>query len=175
VQAALTGHLVFSTLHTNDAPGAVVRLDNMGIEPFLITSSLIGVIGQRLLRKVCTACAEPEEPNIALLHSLGIPQDEVDTATFKRGRGCPKCSGRGYRGRAAAYEVMRMSDRLREGVLKNVGGTRLKEIAREDGMMTMREAGIHKALEGETTLEEVCRVLLTEEEAESVTRYRRAA
>lgn len=167
VQAALTGHLVFSTLHTNDAPGAVVRLQNMGVEAFLITSALIGAVGQRLLRKVCNACAEPVEGDPALIRALGITPNQVATASFRKGRGCHKCAGRGYKGRTAAYEIVRVTDRLRDAVLKNVGGTVLKEIAIEDGMMTMRQAGIRKALEGESTLEEVCRVLLTEEETDA--------
>jgi type IV pilus assembly protein PilB len=163
VQAALTGHLVFSTLHTNDAPGALVRLQNMGVEGFLITSAVIGVVGQRLLRKICAACAEPEEPNPALLRALGINDIQAAQGNFRRGRGCPKCGGRGYRGRAAAYEVMKVSDQLRDAVLRNVGGMPLKEIAIADGMSTMRESGIRKVLEGETTIDEVARVLMSEE------------
>ncbi|HSV73000.1 MAG TPA: ATPase, T2SS/T4P/T4SS family [Chthonomonadales bacterium] len=175
VQAALTGHLVFSTLHTNDAPGAVVRLQNMGVEPFLIVSALIGVVGQRLLRRNCVSCAEADTPNPALLRSLGISPEMAETAQYKRGLGCPKCSGRGYRGRSAAYEVMRVSDRLREAVLRNVGGSALKEIAMADGMTTMRESGIRKVLQGETTPEEVCRVLLSEEFGEGGLPQARAA
>jgi type II secretory ATPase GspE/PulE/Tfp pilus assembly ATPase PilB-like protein len=139
----------------------------MGIEGFLITSSLLGVIGQRLMRKVCTHCAQPETPDEAMLRSLGIDPALARNGNFRRGRGCPKCSGRGYRGRTAAYEVMRMTDRMREAVLRNQGGSALKEIAIADGMMTMREAGVRKALEGETTLDEVCRVLLTDERGDN--------
>jgi type IV pilus assembly protein PilB len=175
VQAALTGHLVFSTLHTNDAPGALIRLNNMGVEPFLITSAVIGVVGQRLLRKVCGGCAEPEDPDPGLIYSLGITDDQVRRATFKRGRGCPKCGGRGYKGRAAAYEVMRMSDRMRDAVLTNAGGATLKEIAKADGMYTMREAGVRKALEGDTTLEEVARVLMSEEGGDGAVQMQQAA
>src|SRR2546423_2773336 len=109
VQAALTGHLVFSTLHTNDAPGALVRLQNMGVEGFLITSAVVGVVGQRLLRKICSGCSEEAEPEPGLLYSLGISAEEARKGNFRVGRGCPKCSGRGYKGRAAAYEVMRIS------------------------------------------------------------------
>jgi type II secretory ATPase GspE/PulE/Tfp pilus assembly ATPase PilB-like protein len=175
VQAALTGHLVFSTLHTNDAPGALIRLNNMGVEPFLITSAVIGVVGQRLLRKVCGGCAEPEDPDPGLIYTLGITDDQVRRATFKRGRGCPKCGGRGYKGRAAAYEVMRMSDRMRDAVLTNAGGATLKEIAKADGMYTMREAGVRKALEGDTTLEEVARVLMSEEGGDGAVQLQQAA
>jgi type II secretory ATPase GspE/PulE/Tfp pilus assembly ATPase PilB-like protein len=163
IQAALTGHLVFSTLHTNDAPGAIIRLQNMGVEPFLITSALLGIAGQRLLRKVCANCAEPDVPNPGLLRTLGITAEVAAIGQFRRGRGCPKCNGRGYRGRAAAYEVMRLTDRMREAILRNVGGAALRDIAMADGMTTMRESGIRKVLEGDTTPEEVCRVLLNED------------
>ncbi len=163
VQAALTGHLVFSTLHTNDAPGALVRLQNMGVEPFLITSAVIGIVGQRLVRKVCFACAEPDSPDPALIYSLGITDEQIANATFRRGRGCPKCAGRGYRGRGAAYEVLKITDKLRDLVLTNAGGAALKTQAIADGMITMRESGIQKVLKGETTLDEVCRVLMSEE------------
>ena len=167
VQAALTGHLVFSTLHTNDAPGALIRLQNMGVEPFLITSAVIGVVGQRLLRKNCTACAEEDRPDPALMMALGITNEQAANAHFRRGKGCPKCSGRGYRGRSAAYEVMRVSDHLRDAVLQNRGGSSLKSIAEADGMITMKRSGIRKVLEGETTIDEVCRVLLTEDAEET--------
>jgi type IV pilus assembly protein PilB len=163
VQAALTGHLVFSTLHTNDAPGAVVRLQNMGVENFLIVSALVGVIGQRLLRKNCVQCTEEDHPDPALLRKLGITEAQIASAAFRRGRGCPKCSGRGYRGRTAAYEVMGLTDRMRDAILNNVGGAALKQLAMEDGMMTMREAGIAKVLAGETTIDEVFRVLLADD------------
>jgi type IV pilus assembly protein PilB len=166
VQAALTGHLVFSTLHTNDAPGAVTRLKNMGVEAFLITSAVLGVVGQRLLRKVCPGCAERDDPDPALIRTLGLTREQVARANFRRGRGCPKCGGRGYKGRSAAYEVLQMTDRIREAVLRNESGNRLKEIAVSEGMSTMRDSGIRKALEGESTVEEVCRLLLTEEMAE---------
>jgi type II secretory ATPase GspE/PulE/Tfp pilus assembly ATPase PilB-like protein len=167
VQAALTGHLVFSTLHTNDAPGALVRLKNMGVEGFLITSAVLGVVGQRLVRKVCPACAEKDTPDPALLRTLGLTREQIAGARFRKGRGCPKCGGRGYKGRAAAYEVMKMTDPLREAVLRNASGSVLKEIAVQEGMSTMRESGIRKALEGESTVEEVVRLLLTEEMSDS--------
>ncbi len=175
VQAALTGHLVFSTLHTNDAPGAVIRLQNMGVEGFLITSSLLGVIGQRLLRKVCVYCAEPDVPDEGMLRTLGIDLALARTGQFRRGRGCPKCSGRGYRGRSAAYEVMRMTERMRTAVLQNQGGAVLKDTAISDGMITMRESGVRKALNGETTLDEVCRVLLSDEHGDTETALPAAA
>jgi type II secretory ATPase GspE/PulE/Tfp pilus assembly ATPase PilB-like protein len=175
VEAALTGHLVFSTIHTNDAPGAMTRLHNMGVEPFLITSAIIGAVGQRLLRKVCQHCAQEDKPDLDLLKAFGVSDAQIQIANFRKGRGCPKCSGRGYRGRSAAYEVMKVSDPLREAVLRVAGGAELKQITRNDGMMTMREAGLLKVLSGETTLEEVCRTLLTEEDSDIPEHMRTAA
>ena len=166
VEAALTGHLVFTTIHTNDAPGAMTRLHNMGVEPFLITSAIIGAVGQRLLRKICTHCAQADKPDLDLLRAFGVSDAQIQIANFRRGKGCPKCNGRGYRGRSAAYEVMKVSDPLREAVLRTAGGAELKNICRQDGMMTMREAGLLKVLAGETTLDEVCRSLLTEEDSD---------
>ena len=163
VQAALTGHLVFSTLHTNDAPGALVRLQNMEVEPFLIASAVLGVIGQRLLRKICPVCAEPDVPELGMIRALGITEAQIARATFRRGKGCNKCNGRGFRGRAAAFEVMKMSDDLREALLAGKSGNIVKEIAINEGMITMREAGVRKVLDGETTIDEVFRVLMSDE------------
>ncbi len=164
VQSALTGHLVFSTLHTNDAPGALIRLENMGVEKYLIASSVIGVIGQRLLRRICPECAEKDSPDADLLAVMGISAKQAAKANFRRGQGCSHCSGRGFSGRTAAYEVMPMTPRLRKGLREGADGTSLKELALADGMVTMQEMGIRKALAGETTLEEVCRVLTDEEQ-----------
>jgi len=168
VQAALTGHLVLSTIHTNDAPGALVRLHNMGTEPFLITSAVLGAVGQRLLRKICAHCSEPTVPDPAFLRALGISKATASAANLRQGRGCHACGGHGYRGRTAVYEIMLLSDRLREATLRGAGGTALKEIAMAEGMMTMRESGLRKALAGETTLEEVHRVLFVEEGGENL-------
>src|SRR5687767_6163179 len=126
VEAALTGHLVFTTIHTNDAPGAMTRLHNMGVEPFLITSAIIGAVGQRLLRKICAHCSAPDQPDLDLLRAFGVSDAQIQIANFRRGKGCPKCNGRGYRGRSAAYEVMKVSDNLREAVLRTAGGAELK-------------------------------------------------
>jgi type IV pilus assembly protein PilB len=175
IQAALTGHLVFSTLHTNDAPGALVRLQNMGIEGFLTTSAVIGVIGQRLLRKICPQCSERDSPDPVLIRALGVSDDVIRRGNFRRGKGCSKCNGRGYRGRAAAYEVMRMSEAIRNAVLTNAGGSVLKELARTDGMITMRESGVRKVLEGETTIDEVYRVLMSEEVGDQPLEFDQAA
>ena len=165
VQAALTGHLVFSTLHTNDAPGALVRLENMGVEPFLISSSVIGVLAQRLARVICPSCKQfytPSADVIKSLSSIGValPKD----VQLARGVGCEECDHLGYRGRTAIYEVMRVSDALREQVLARQSAVALREQARADGMKTMKESGLEKVLQGVTTAEEVLRVIYVEEE-----------
>jgi type IV pilus assembly protein PilB len=166
VQAALTGHLVFSTLHTNDAPGALVRLMNMGIEPFLIASSVIGVLGQRLVRVVCPACRELYEPMPEVLKALGLYSDEVriDSLQFARGKGCSECHHTGYRGRTAIFEVMKMSDGLRKLVLDRASAAALKEVAVAEGMRTMRDSGIQKVVQQITTPEEMMRVVFGEAE-----------
>jgi type IV pilus assembly protein PilB len=166
VQAAMTGHLVFTTLHTNDAPGALVRLDNMGVERYLIASAVVGVMGQRLLRKNCPECSEPDSPDPDMVAALGIAERDLAGAKFMRGAGCARCSGRGLRGRTAVYEVMPMTPRLRDGLRRGFDGAELKKIALADGMVTLRQSGIQKALSGETTLHEVCRVLMEDEEEE---------
>jgi type IV pilus assembly protein PilB len=164
IQAALTGHLVLSTLHTNDAPGALVRLQNMGVEPFLLSSAIIGVIGQRLLRTVCTNCKETEPAHTSILDAFGIKVHPLaPPPILASGAGCPKCGGRGMRGRTAVYELMPMSETLRDLTLKRCAGAQLREQAIAEGMLTMRESGLRKALEGYTTLEEVTRVLFSED------------
>jgi type IV pilus assembly protein PilB len=153
INAALTGHLVFATLHTNDAPGAVVRLDNMGIEPFLVTSSVQGVVGQRLLRKVCSGCKEWYEAEPALLRELGLPEkDENDAPTrLARGMGCRDCSGKGYRGRTAVFEVMLMSESIQRLILKRESSGIIKQEAVRQGMIPLRESAIRKISLGLTT------------------------
>jgi type IV pilus assembly protein PilB len=158
INAALTGHLVLSTLHTNDAPGAVTRLDNMGIEPFLITSSVVMVIAQRLVRKICPKCKESYEVSPEVLEDLGIKPQVGERVMFYRGTGCQFCANTGYKGRAAIYEVMAMNDDLRRAVLKRLTGTDIKKIAIETGMITLREAGIRKVRAGMTSIEELLRV-----------------
>lgn len=157
VQAALTGHLVLSTLHTNDAPGALVRLQNMGVEPFLISSAVIGVVGQRLLRTTCTACRQTEKLDDALVESLGLDPDQEYTVA--RGVGCRRCGGRGTTGRTAVYEIMRMSEPLRQGVLHGASGAELFSIAVSEGMETMHQTAIKKMLDLAVSPEEVLRVL----------------
>jgi len=157
VHASLTGHLVFATLHTNDAPGAVTRLVDMGIEPFLVSASLAGVLAQRLLRAVCHRCKEPYDPPTALLKEAGL-LDRKEEVTFYRGRGCPACNQTGYRGRTGIFELMTVTDDIREAVLNKASAKELYELARKHNLRTLREDGIEKVLKGISTLEEVIRV-----------------
>lgn len=160
VQAALTGHLVLSSLHTNDAPGALVRLQNMGVEPFLIASAVIGVIGQRLLRTVCPFCREQETMTAEMAESLGLPG--VPTPVF-RGHGCKRCNNRGTKGRQAAFEIMAMSDGLRKAVLEGASGADVHRLACQEGMRTMRQAALQKVLDGKVPPEEIVRVFAHED------------
>ena len=155
VKAALTGHQVLSTLHTNDAAGAIARLDDMGIEPFLISSSVILTCAQRLLRRVCPNCREEFAPEPELLAKLNI---EDDGTVFYRGAGCSRCKGRGYIGRTAILEVLPVSESVRRLIIKRASATVIKNQAISEGMKTLRMVGIDKAREGVTTLEEVLRV-----------------
>ncbi len=161
IEAALTGHLVFSTLHTNDAPGAVARLMDMGVEPFLIASSTVGVMAQRLLRKVCEKCKQPYEPPRDAIKRLGMNLDEIDKSrvTFFRGRGCDVCKGSGYKGRIGCYELMPVTDKVRELILAHASAYAIREAAVEAGMRTLKEDAMEKILLGVTTLEESLRVI----------------
>ena len=157
VKAALTGHLVLSTLHTNDAPATVSRLLNMGVEPFLVTASVNVVVAQRLARRICKDCSEPIETNAEALTRLGMTEEQVRTATVNRGRGCTTCGETGYKGRVALYEVMPFEDELKELVLSGGSAAELKAEMIRGGVATLRMAGINKILEGVTTPEEVLR------------------
>jgi type IV pilus assembly protein PilB len=156
VKAALTGHQVLSTLHTNDAAGAITRLDDMGIEPFLISSSVLLTCGQRLVRRVCQNCRDEYLPEPELLARLGI--EENSDTIFYRGSGCDRCRGKGYLGRTAILEVLPISESIRRLIIKRASATVLKNQAISEGMKTLRQAGIDKAYEGITTLEEVWRL-----------------
>jgi|YNPNPStandDraft_1061719.scaffolds.fasta_scaffold00003_75 type IV pilus assembly protein PilB len=158
-EAALTGHLVLSTLHTNDAPGALTRLIDMGIEPFLISSSVIGVMAQRLVRLVCPKCKEQYQPPRDAVRRLGIELDGDTKVTFYRGRGCDHCRGSGYKGRIGVYELLVVDDRIRDLVLQKASSHVLREAAIESGMKTLRDDAITKILLGQTTLEECLRVI----------------
>ena len=164
VQSALTGHLVFSSLHTNDAASALPRLLDMGVEPFLIASSVIGVIGQRLVRVVCRNCKASYKPERRVLEELGVPEDEHGHVHFARGAGCPICSGRGYRGRTGVFEVLRMSDQIKRMVLDKASTLEIREQALQEGMQPMQRTGLRKVMDGTTTPEEVMRVIYVEEE-----------
>ena len=157
VKAALTGHLVLSTLHTNDAPSTINRLMNMGIEPFLVASSVNLICAQRLVRRVCAACkADHPAPPQALVEA-GFTPDEAQKVVPKRGTGCEICNQTGYKGRVGLYEVMEISEELRELILVGASGLELKRKAVEEGMITLRRSGLRKVMEGVTTLEEVAR------------------
>jgi type IV pilus assembly protein PilB len=162
VKSALTGHLVLSTLHTNDAPATISRLLNMGVEPFLITASVNLVLAQRLARKVCVDCRAPIDFDKEALSDMGVPPEQVETAKVVKGAGCGTCSGSGYKGRIALYEVMRFSDDLKEMVLGGASGAELKAAAIKGGMCTLRMSGIKKILDGVTTPEEVMRVTMAD-------------
>jgi type IV pilus assembly protein PilB len=158
VKAALTGHLVLSTLHTNDAPSSVSRLLNMGIEPFLVTASVLLIQAQRLVRKICTACKETIEVSPQVLKDIQVPDEMAFAMQCSKGTGCMKCSKTGYRGRIALFEVMPMWEEIREFVLNGASTTEIKREAIRLGMKTMRQAGITKISESITTVEEVVRV-----------------
>jgi type IV pilus assembly protein PilB len=156
VHSALTGHLVFSTLHTNDAPGAITRLIDMGVEPFLVSSSLIGVLAQRLVRRICPDCKEKYAPSAEVLKDIGLKGEE--RIAFYKGKGCPKCSNTGYRGRIGIFELMIPDDTIRNLVVAKAATRDIRGRAQTAGMITMLEDGILKVREGVTTVEEVLRV-----------------
>ena len=163
VQSALTGHMVFSTLHTNDAAGALTRLVEMGVEPFLAASSIVGILAQRLVRRICPHCREPVEPPPELLAEIAADAPLPEGARFFHGRGCDKCMEIGYRGRIGIYELMPITERVRDLLLQNKDAATIKLAAISQGMQPLRTAGLEKALAGATSLEEVLRV--TQEEA----------
>jgi len=155
MEAALTGHLLIATLHTNDAAGAVIRLTEMGIEPFNVSASLIGVLAQRLVRKVCTDCRVEYTPEPDVLRRLGMSEDETRGRKLYRGVGCEKCGGSGYNGRHAIHELLVVDDDIEKAVVKEASAFEIRDIAIKNGMHTLRQDGIHKAFQGITTLEEV--------------------
>jgi type IV pilus assembly protein PilB len=162
VKAALTGHLVLSTLHTNDAPATISRLLNMGVEPFLITASVNLVLAQRLARKVCVDCKRPAEFEKDAMLEMGFTEEQAATATIMKGAGCQTCSGSGYKGRVALYEVMRFTDSLKEMVLQGASAAELKVGAIKGGMSSLRMSGIRKVIDGVTTPEEIMRVTMAD-------------
>ena len=158
VQSALTGHLVFSTLHTNDSPSAITRLVDIGVEPFLISSSVLAVFAQRLVRVLCRECKQPTSPQTVYLQSIGVRPEQFANASIYKAVGCEKCFQTGYRGRIGIFEIMQMSEELRGLILQTFDSNRIKAVALQEKMMTLRQDGIQKVLEGTTTLEEVLRV-----------------
>lgn len=163
IQAALTGHLVFSTLHTNDAPSALPRLIDLGVKPFLVSSAIIGIMAQRLLRLLCNSCKEAYSPSESELRAIGLSQKDVGDAQIFRGVGCPDCGYRGYRGRKGIFELMIMTSELRDMVFKEADAMEIRGEARSQGMVTLQEDAVRKVLSGITSIQEVLRVTATEE------------
>ena len=163
VNASLTGHLCFSTLHTNDAPSAITRLIDIGVKPFLVASSIRGLMAQRLVRRVCKNCAEPYEPGDRELRVLRLSPKDIEGATFRKGRGCSECSMTGYRGRWGIFEIFLIDDDVRKMIYEKVSSVEIREYARGHGMRTLREDGLRKAFSGMTTLEEIARVTISDE------------
>jgi type IV pilus assembly protein PilB len=157
IQAALTGHLVFSTLHTNDAPATVTRLKDMGIQPFMICATVEAILAQRLVRRICTKCREEAKISTSMLTDLGMKPADIEGKKFFKGTGCDACNNTGYKGRIALFELMLLNDTIREMVLGNASTDELREEARKNGMVPLREFGIAVAIDGVTTLDEVIR------------------
>ena len=164
IQASLTGHLVFSTLHTNDAPSAITRLVDMGVPGYMVASSVIGIMAQRLVRCVCPKCKRPYTPSEAELRAAHITPEMAAKATFMKGKGCVNCNKTGYRGRRAIFELMYMSPKVREMTFKGESTSNIRRLARSEGMHVLFEDGIVKAMKGLTTIEEVMRVARLEED-----------
>ncbi|MEX1097024.1 MAG: ATPase, T2SS/T4P/T4SS family [Planctomycetales bacterium] len=163
IQSALTGHLVFSTLHTNDAPSAITRLRDMGIPPFLITATVESVLAQRLVRRICTQCRTEFEPSDELLMELQLPIDQARQYQFYYGRGCNRCNNSGYKGRTGIYELIDISDDLRDMIASDASVDDIRSFARSQGMTTLREAGLKLIFDGVTTIDEVVRETVMEE------------
>jgi type IV pilus assembly protein PilB len=161
VQASLTGHLVLSTLHTNDAPSAITRLMDMGVEPFLIASSIIGILAQRLGRRICPNCKEPYKPPAEALHRVGFNVEDMENVVFYRGRGCEQCRHTGYRGRQGIFEMMIINEEIQDLTVKRAPLSEIRAAALANGMKTLKMDGFQKVLEGITTVEEVMRVVFT--------------
>jgi type IV pilus assembly protein PilB len=163
-QASLTGHIVFTTLHTNDAPSVIARLMDLGLEPFLITATIEGIIAQRLVRKICRNCKESYEPTEEQLLELDLKPDDVRGKTFYYGRGCDQCNSTGYRGRMGIFEIMIFNDEIRELIMSHASTNVLRNAARKNGMRMLREKGLNAIYNGLTTIEEVVKETITEEQ-----------
>jgi type IV pilus assembly protein PilB len=159
----LTGHLVFTTLHTNDAPSSIARLLDLGLEAFLISATLEGVVAQRLVRRICKNCKTEFTPSEEMLMEIGLTPDEVGDRPFYYGRGCDYCNNTGYRGRMGIYEIMVLDDHLRDLVMRHASSALLRQEAIKRGMRTLREAGLTAIYDGHTTIEEVVKETVFEE------------
>ncbi len=157
IKSALTGHLVLSTLHTNDAPSTVTRLLNMGVEPFLVASAVLVIVSQRLVRKICENCKEEVSVSSEVLEGLGVPKEKIPTFKVYKGRGCDKCNNIGYKGRIGIYENLRFNREVREAILRGDSTAEIRRIAIKNGMITLREAALKKLADGITTIDEVIR------------------
>jgi type IV pilus assembly protein PilB len=162
VQASLTGHMVFSTLHTNDAPSTITRLRDMGVAPFLITATVEAILAQRLVRRVCSNCREEVRPAGEMLAELQLTPTDVADKKFFRGKGCDTCNNTGYKGRVGLFELMIMNEDLREMVIRNASTDDIRDKARSYGMITLRDAGMQAVYGGTTTIEEVVRETIVE-------------
>jgi type IV pilus assembly protein PilB len=161
VESALTGHMVLSTLHTNDAPSAITRLTEMGLETFLISSAVDSIVCQRLARLLCPKCKEEYQPSLEALNRISFPLEEgEDLPTLYRAKGCDYCSNTGYRGRAGIFEVMLMSDEIERLTVERANTEEIRKVAMAEGMKTLREEGLLKAKQGLTSIEEVMRVIV---------------
>ena len=163
IQAALTGHLVFTTVHTNDAPSTIARLVDLGVDNFMITATVEGILGQRLVRTVCKNCRTTFQPSEEMLMELELTPEETAGRHFYYGRGCDYCNNTGYRGRMGIYEIMTINDEIREAIMNNASSAELRELAVANGMTTMREAGIASIFDGQTTIEEVVKETVLED------------
>jgi len=157
IQAALTGHLVFSTLHTNDAPSAITRLRDMGVQPFLITATVEAILAQRLVRRICAECRTQFEPSDELLMELQLPLAQARKYKFYYGRGCQRCNNTGYKGRCGIYELLDVTDDIRDLVAENASVDDIRNLGRSQGMTTLRESGLKLIFDGMTTIDEVVR------------------
>lgn len=164
VNASLTGHMVFSTLHTNDAPSAVTRLIDIGVKPFLVSASLRGILAQRLVRRICGSCKTPYMPDFRELNAIGIPESQIGSATFMCGDGCSKCNGTGYKGRLGIFEMLLVSEEIQTMIYEGKSLVELRRKARELGMRSMRDDGIRKITSGMITIEEVLHATVSEPE-----------
>ena len=164
INASLTGHLVFSTLHTNDAPSAVTRLVDIGVKPFLVASSVRAIQAQRLVRRNCSQCTEPYIPDEGEIRSLNLKPEQLEQANFKKGRGCDRCRGTGYKGRMGIFEICVLDDEIRRMVNEGMSVATIRHRARDLGMRTLREDGIRKVLAGMTTPDEVISATMGDKE-----------